>query len=178
MKVHARFAILGVTDEAKRKNTSIYSIALETRTTSPLKELAENTGGMFVSASDASELADIYADMRNNILSQHIICYQTPDTIPNGDVHNVVIGMTFNKRTTKDSVQWSEKSIPPKVNLTENTWDKIRKSQQANNSITISAYVTTSLSIKNANIFLRNSNTGNTQFTSYSMRHVKDSLWE
>ncbi|MBR6124871.1 VWA domain-containing protein [Candidatus Saccharibacteria bacterium] len=167
-----------VTDEAKRKNTSIYSIALETRTTSPLKELAENTGGMFVSASDASELADIYADMRNNILSQHIICYQTPDTIPNGDVHNVVIGMTFNKRTTKDSVQWSEKSIPPKVDLTEDTWDKIRKSQQANNSITISAYVTTSLSIKNANIFLRNSNTGNTQFTSYSMRHVKDSLWE
>lgn len=167
-----------VTDEAKRKNTSIYSIALETKTTSPLKELAENSGGMFVSASNASELADIYADMRNNILSQHVICYQTPDTIPNGDVHNVVIGMTFNKRTTKDSVQWSEKSIPPKVNLTEDTWDKIRTSQQANNSITISAYITTSLGVKNANIFLRNSSTVNTQFTSYSMRHVKDSLWE
>ena len=167
-----------VIDEAKRKNTSIYSIALETKTTSPLKELAENSGGMFVSASNASELADIYADMRNNILSQHVICYQTPDTIPNGDVHNVVIGMTFNKRTTKDSVQWSEKSIPPKVNLTEDTWDKIRKSQQANNPITISAYITTSLGIKSANIFLRNSSTANTQFTSYSMRHVKDSLWE
>ena len=167
-----------VTDEAKRKNTSIYSIALETSAKSPLKELAESSGGMFVSTNDASELADIYADMRNNILSQHVICYQTPDTIPNGDVHNVVIGMTFNKRTTKDSVQWSEKSIPPKVNLTEDTWDKIRKSQQANNPITISAYITTSLGIKSANIFLRNSSTANTQFTSYSMRHVRDSLWE
>ena len=167
-----------VTDEAKRKNTSIYSIALETSAKSPLKELAESSGGMFVSTNDASELTDIYADIRKDILSQHIICYQTPDTIPNGDVHNVVIGMTFDKRTTKDSAQWSENSIPPKVNLTEDTWDKIRNPQQANTSITISAYITTSIGIRNANVFLRNSSTANTQFTSYSMQHVKDSLWE
>ena len=167
-----------VTDEAKRKNTSIYSIALETSAKSPLKELAESSGGMFVSTNDASELTDIYADIRKDILSQHIICYQTPDTIPNDDAHNVVIGMTFNKRTTKDSAQWSEKSIPPKVNLTEDTWDKIRTSQQADTSITISAYITTSIGVRNADVFLRNSSTANTQFTSYSMQHVKDSLWE
>ena len=167
-----------VTDEAKRKNTSIYSIALETRTTSPLKELAENSGGIFVSAEDANELVDIYADMRKNILSQHIVCYQTPDTIQSGDVHNVVISMTFNKVTSKDSIQWNENRIPPRVNLTEETWDKIRNPQQANTPITISAYITTLLGVKNASLYLRTSNTSNTQFTSYAMRHVRDSLWE
>ena len=163
---------------AKRKNVSIYSIALETRTRSPLEELALNTGGIFVSAEDANELVDIYADMRKDILSQHIVCYQTPDTIQSGDVHNVVLSMTFNKVTSKDSIQWNENRIPPRVNLTEETWDKIRNPQQANTPITISAYITTLLGVKNASLYLRTSNTSNTQFTSYAMRHVRDSLWE
>ena len=163
---------------AQSKKTVVHTIGVGTTATMPLETLAKRTGGIYTFARSASELAGIYEAMRDNSLSQYVVCYESPDTVQNGDTHNVVIGMTFNKITTKDSVQWNENSLPPRVTLTDATWNLIKNSQQANSAITISAYITTSLQIKNANVFLRNSSTMNAQFTSYAMRHVKDSLWE
>ena len=163
---------------AKRKKTTIHTIGVGVQSTMPLEPLAKGTGGIYTYANNASELAGIYEAMRDNSLSQYVVCYESPDALQNGDTHNVIISMEFNKITTKDSLQWNENSLPPRVSLTDATWNLIKNSQQANSSITISAYITTSLQIKNANVFLRNSSTVNAQFTSYAMRHVRDSLWE
>ena len=163
---------------AQSKKTIIHTIGVGTTNTMPLEPLAKRTGGIYTYANNASELAGIYEAMRDNSLSQYVVCYESPDTLQNGDTHNVIISMAFNKITTKDSFQWNENSLPPRVSLTDATWNLIKNSQQANSAITISAYITTSLQIKNANVFLRNSSTVNTQFTSYAMRHVRDSLWE
>ena len=163
---------------AKSKNTPIFSIGLGRLIKVPLEDLAVRTGGTFTNANDADELGELYLTLRNKFLSQSVLCYQNPDTTQNADMHNVVISMTFNNITTKDSFQWSESALPPTILLTENSWDLIQNVQHANSSIAISAYISTSLAIRNANIFVRKSDTANAQFTSYAMRNVRDSLWE
>ncbi len=163
---------------AKSKNTTIYSIAVASGMKDPLESLALKTGGTCMSANDADELAGLYANIRNKFLSQSILCYQSPDTIQNAELHNVIVGMTFNNITTKDSFQWSEGALPPTISLTEDSWDLIKNVQQANTSITVSAYISTLMMIRNANVFMRTSGTTDRQFGAYAMRHVRDSLWE
>ena len=163
---------------AKSKNTTIYSIAVASSVKEPLETLATKTGGTYTAADLASDLAELYANIRNKFLSQSILCYQNPDTTQNAELHNVIVSMTFNNITTKDSFQWSEGALPPTISLTEDSWELIKNVQQANTSITISAYISTSLMIRNANVFMRTSDSTIGQFTSYAMRHVRDSLWE
>ncbi|MBO7551158.1 MAG: VWA domain-containing protein [Fibrobacter sp.] len=163
---------------AKTKKTSIHTIGLETTTKQPLEDLAKGTGGIFTFAKDASELGGIYEAIRGNVASQYMVCYETPDKTLNGETHNVVISMEFNKITAKDSVQWNEAALPPTITLTEDTWELIDKTQTANTPLTISVYITTMLDIASATLYLRETSSTDGQFTSKTMTHVRDSLWE
>ena len=162
---------------AKAKKTTIYSIGLETDSKYPLEDLAVNTGGTFTFASDASELAGIYASIRDNIMSQYMVCYQTPDTVQNGETHTVAIGTKFNKIATSDTVQWSENSLPPTVTLTESTKELIDNPQESNNPLTLGVYIRTLVGISYANVYVRRSGTDGI-FTQYALHNVRDSLWE
>ena len=164
-------------DLAKAKNTTIYSIGLETDVKYPLKDLASGTGGTITFASDASELAGIYAAIRDNIMSQYMVCYQTPDTVQNGETHTVAIGTKFNKITTSDTARWSENSLPPTVTLTEATKELIDNPQESNNPLTLGVYIRTLVGVASADIYLRTSGT-NGVFTRYPLKNVRDSLWE
>lgn len=163
---------------AKTKKTSIHTIGLETTTKQPLEDLAKGTGGIFTFAKDASELGGIYEAIRGNVASQYMVCYETPDKTLNGETHNVVISMEFNKITAKDSAQWNEAALPPVITLTEDTWELIDKTQSASTPLTISVYITTMLDIASAQLYLRGSSSTNAQFSSKTMTHVSDSLWE
>lgn len=169
--------IRGTIEQANTKKTPIYSIALESDSKYPLANLAEGTGGTFSLASDASELAGLYAGIRDNVLSQYVVCYQTPDTVQNGETHDIILSTKFNKITTKDSAQWSEKSIPPSITLTEKTWELIKNSQESNNPLTISAYIRTQVGISYANLYMRTAGTTDI-FTIFALQNVHDSLWE
>jgi VWFA-related protein len=162
---------------AKSKNTTIYSIGLETDATYPLEDLAVNTGGTFTFASDASELAGIYAAIRDNIMSQYMVCYQTPDTVQNGETHKVVISTKLNKITASDTARWSENSLPPTVTLTEATKELIDNPQESNNPLTIGVFIRTLVGVASADLYLRTSGT-NGVFTRYPLQNVRDSLWE
>ena len=163
---------------AKTKKTSIHTIGLETTTKQPLEDLAKGTGGIFTFAKDASELGGIYEAIRGNVASQYMVCYETPDKTLNGETHNVVISMEFNKITAKDSAQWNEAALPPVITLTEDTWELIDKTQSASTPLTISVYITTMLDIASATLYLRGTGSADGQFTSKAMTHVRDSLWE
>ena len=164
-------------DLAKAKNTTIYSIGLETDAKYPLEDLAVNTGGTFTFASDASELGGIYASIRNSIMSQYMVCYQTPDTVQNGETHTVAISTKLNKITTSDTARWSENSLPPTVTLTEATKELIENSQPSNNPLTLGVYISTLVGISYANVYVRRSGTDGI-FTQYALHNVRDSLWE
>ena len=167
----------GTVDLANAKNTTIYSIALESESRYPLENLATGTGGTFSIASDASELSGLYAGIRDNILSQYVVCYQTPDTLQNGETHDVVLSTKFNKITTIDMAQWDEKAIPPVITLTDDTWDLINHSQESNNPLTLSVYIRTQVGVGYADVYLRTSGT-NENFSQFALHNVRDSLWE
>ncbi len=162
---------------ANEKNTTVYSIGLETDAKYPLEDLAVNTGGTFTFASDASELAGIYAAIRDNIMSQYMVCYQTPDTVQNGETHTVAISTKFNKITTSDTARWSENSLPPTVTLTEATKELIDNPQESNNPLTLGVYIRTLVGVSYADVYVRISGT-NGVFTRYPLQNVRDSLWE
>ena len=162
---------------ANRNKTAIYSIGLETDTKYPLKDIALNTGGTLTFAENASELAGIYAAIRNRIMSQYMVCYQTPDTVQNGETHTVIISTKQNKITASDTAQWSENSLPPTITLTEDTKELTEKSQPSNNALTIGVYIRTQVGVSSADIYLRTSGTTDS-YAKYGMRHVRDSLWE
>ena len=163
---------------AKTKKTSIYTIGLETDTRHPLEDLAKESGGIFTFAKDASELGGIYTAIRGNVASQYMVCYESPDKTLNGETHNVVISMAFNNKIAKDSVQWNEAALPPTITLTEDTWKLIEKTQNANTPLTISVYINSMLDIATAHLYLRGANSSDGQFSSKTMTHVRDSLWE
>jgi len=162
---------------SKAKNTPIHSICLETESRYPLEDLAVNTGGTLTFADDASELAGIYAAIRDNIMSQYMVCYQTPDTVQNGETHKVVISTKLNKITASDSVLWSEKSLPPTITLTEATKKLIVNPQESNNPLTLGVYIKSPVGVGYADVYVRTSGT-NGIFTRYPLRNVRDSLWE
>ena len=162
---------------SKKNKTTIYSIGLETDIKYPLEDLAVNTGGTLTFAEDASELAGIYAAIRDNIMSQYMVCYQTPDTVQNGETHTVAISTKFNKITTSDTARWSENSLPPTVTLTEATKELIDNPQESNNPLTLGVYIRTLVGVSYADVYVRISGT-NGVFTRYPLQNVRDSLWE
>ena len=172
LKVDATIAL------AKSKKTTIHTIGLETTTRNPLETLAKGTGGIFTFANDASELAGIYAAMRDNTLSQYVVCYQAPTSLENGESHEVIVGMMFHDSLVSDTIKWNEGFLPPTINLTDSTWNLIENSQEANTALTISAYIKSGLKITSAKLYMKQSGTDYASFTSYSMTHVRDSLWE
>ena len=163
---------------SKAKKTPIHSIGLETDTRYPLEDLAVNTGGTLTFAEDASELAGIYAAIRDNIMSQYMVCYQTPDTVQNGETHKVVISTKLNKITASDTVLWSENTLPPIITLTEATKKLIANTQPSDNPLTIGVYIRTQLDIVAANLYLKKTNSLIEEFAPYPLQHVRDSLWE
>ena len=172
-----RMSVKEIVNFANTAKTSIYSIGLETDTKYPLRDIALNTGGSFTFANDASELAGIYASIRDNIMSQYMVCYQTPDTVQNGETHTVAISTKFNKITTSDTARWSENSLPPTVTLTEATKELIDNPQESNNPLTLGVYIRTLVGVSYADVYVRISGT-NGVFTRYPLQNVRDSLWE
>ena len=162
---------------ANRNKTTIYAIGLEVDRKHPLEDLSVNTGGMLTFAEDASELAGIYAAIRDNIMSQYMVCYQTPDTVQNGEPHTVIISTKQNKITASDTAQWSENSLPPTITLTDATKKLMETPQESNNPLTLGVYIRTLVGVSSADIYLRTSGTTDS-YAKYGMRHVRDSLWE
>lgn len=162
---------------AKTKKTNIYSIALESESRYPLEALAKNTGGTFSIASDASELSGLYAAIRDNILAQYLVCYQTPDTVKNAQTHTVAISTEFSRTFTSDTIQWKESATPPSISLTDSTWKLIENTQVPGVPFTISVNINTAIKLQSVNLYLRASGSAYNVFSSYNMTNVRDSVW-
>ncbi|MEW5700875.1 MAG: VWA domain-containing protein [Candidatus Zixiibacteriota bacterium] len=70
----------------------IYSIALGTSFDPQyLRGLANGSGGDYFHAPTGSQLDSIYNEIKLRLCSRYLICYTSPDTIRNGDCHDVII---------------------------------------------------------------------------------------
>lgn len=167
-----------VLEVARAQNVSIYTIGLETTIEHPLRDLADSTGGTFTFAKDASELAGIYAAVRDNMQAKYMLCYQTPDTLLNGEIHEIKISTSLLGKEATDTTTWQENFMPPTITLTDSTWDKIINTQPPQIAIPIQVYITTSSPVVTANINIRHTSRLATSFQSYPLKNVHDSLWE
>lgn len=167
-----------VVDLAKSLNTTIYSIGLGSNYKNPLLYLAEGTGGSYTYAPSASELAGIYSTIRSAVQARYVVCYQTPDTLLNGDKHEVVIKTNFLNKDASDTTYWDENSMPPVVTLTKKTKKLIGVEQPEGDSLEIKVYVSSADSIVSVLIYTRiSSKSKSSDFSAQKMVHVKDSLW-
>lgn len=167
-----------VLEAARAQDLSIYSIGLETTVEHPLKDLADSTSGTFTFAKDAAELAGIYASIRDNMQSKYMICYQTPDTLLNGDEHEIKINISRFGKDASATTTWQESFMPPTITLTPSTWDKIDNSQPAQTALPIQVYITTSSPVVTASINIRHTSRNNSTYNTYPLTNVHDSLWE
>ena len=168
-----------VIDYAKSLNTVVHSVAIGENNLDPLKTMSDGTGGSYTFAPSADQLAAVYISIRNNVQSKYTICYESPDTTVDGDMHQVVVKTKFLNKTASDTAYWNENAMPPVITLTSDTKKLIGVKQRAGDSLTISVYVTSQDSIASVVLYSRISspNTAAT-YTAHPMVHVKDSLWQ
>lgn len=167
-----------IVEKAFWQNTVIHSVGIGSGASQePLKGIAEGSGGTFAVAPSATELADIYASIQSSVQAKYILCYQSPDTVLNGDTHEVIVKTDFVNKNDVDTAYWSEDYLPPQVKLTKETWKKVGVTQKQKDSIEITVYVTSKVPVVSTRIYIQKSNTYRQSFVSYEMEHVKDSLW-
>ena len=168
-----------VIDYAKSLNTVVHSVAVGSDIKTPLKDMADGTGGTYTYAPTADQLASIYTTIRNSVQAKYTICYETPDSTINGDTHMVTVKAKFLNKTASDTAYWDENFMPPVVKLTKNTKKLIGVKQPAGDFLNIKVYVTSRDSIASVVMYMRiaSPNAGAT-YTAYTMTHVKDSLWQ
>ena len=162
---------------ARHNNITIYSIGIGSATEDPLKSLADSTGGTFTTAPSASELAAIYAQIKRQLNAQYILCYQTPDHVFNGDTHSVVISVSMNSSTDRDTTNWNESNHPPTIALTATTTAMLGVNQSVNTAIPISADVTDDGTVSTVRLYYRRSGSG-TNYTDVAMTLQSGSTYQ
>lgn len=167
-----------IVQKALGQNAVIYSVGVGAGvSTEPLKSIAEGTGGIYTEAPSASDLSAIYASIQGTVQARYTLCYQSPDTVLNGETHEVIVKTNFVNKNAVDTAYWSEDAMPPRVALTKETWKKVGVNQPQKDSIEITVLVTSKEPLASVRIYVQKSNTQKQAYTSYEMEHVKDSLW-
>ena len=168
-----------VIDLARQNNTTIYSIGLGASADPiTLRTLSDSTGGYYSYAPTASDLAQLYAQIKSDVESQYILCYQSPDAIFNGDSHTVVLSVDINSHIDRDTVYWNENNMPPVISLTSATNALIGVNQPSAQAITIAADVTDDGTVGNVRLFYRISNRITGPYTEIAMTHVSGTLFQ
>ena len=173
---NGNIGIDSVVNHALHNNVTIYSIGIGSARENPLKNIADSTGGYFTYAPDAAQLAEIYSDIKRSVESRYILCYESPDLVFNGDTHSVVISVSMNGTTSRDTTFWDESNKPPLITLTPETMALISRSQPENIPLTIAAEVTDDGTVQNVRLFHRITDS-NVSYTQTPMTHVSDDTW-
>ena len=167
-----------VVSYAKSLNTVVHSIAVGSDIRDPLEAMANETGGTYTYAPTADQLAAIYISIRNSVQAKYTICFQSPDTVMNGDEHEVIIKTKFLNKTATDTAYWDENFMPPVIKLTKSTKKLIGVKQKEGDSLEIKVYVSSVDSLASVIVYTRvSSPNASATYTAHPMTHVKDSLW-
>ncbi len=188
MSDHKKYTASKVVDLAGIFSTSIYTISfkksadfISRKSTMSnygfdiLQEMSSGTGGRYYETAGIEETREILAEIRNDLQTRYKVCYTTPDTIINGDIHHIKIRASYRGKTTADTADWLEDFLPPKVRLSEKTAKLVGETLKTD-SLTVSVYVSSRLPMNSVKLYARTNGTTSV-FSTYSMKHVKDSLW-
>lgn len=139
---------------AKANNVVIYSIAVGDGIADPLKPMAERTGGFYTFANSSRELLGIYTQIKRDIETRYSVCYKSPDSIINGDIHKVNLNLTAGGIRMNDSILWTEDNHRPVIDLMPKTKAMVGVNQ-TRAALTIEAMVTDDDSIATVKLYYR-----------------------
>ncbi|MBI3871979.1 MAG: VWA domain-containing protein, partial [candidate division Zixibacteria bacterium] len=125
-------------------------------------KLSNATGGAHYHAPTNAQLDSIYDAIKFRLCSRYLICYNSPDTVQNGDCHNVIICHKSGNGSCSpcDTGSYCEKA-PPVIKRTVATIALDNTCQRWGKTVQLCAYVTdkdTPLNQLTVNLFYRNSN--------------------
>ncbi|MEW5700677.1 MAG: VWA domain-containing protein [Candidatus Zixiibacteriota bacterium] len=133
-----------------------------------VQKLSYATGGAYYNAPTGAQLDAIYTQIKTRLCSRYLICYDSPDTIQNGDCHDVIIchHLGSGQCVDCDTANYCEKA-PPVIVRTPATIALDNTCQRWGTTVQLCAYVTdedTPLNQLTVNLFYRNS--GSSPYTS------------
>lgn len=107
-----------------------------------MKAFANGTGGFWSHAPTSGDITALYTKIKQRLCSRYYICYQSLDTIANGDTHWTKICRKSGPNCTLcDSLSCQEKA-PPVIVRTPATINLSNSCQSPNANVSICAWVT------------------------------------
>ena len=183
---HKKYPASTVVALAERYATSIYTIAFEKSAGVPttisnygfdiLRDMSAGTGGRYYETAGITETREILAQIRHDMQTRYSVCYTTPDTKIDGDIHHVKIGVSYRGKKASDTASWREDFLPPKVALTKATAGLVGKKFDSD-SLNIGVLVSSRISMSSVRAFVRTHGDTLSTYKQLTMRKVKDSTW-
>ena len=159
---------------ANGSSIPVYTIALGS-TFDPhyLQAIANSTGAAYYHAPTGADIAGIYNSIKFRICSRYLICYTSPDTILNGDCHDVIICRqdAVGACTVCDTGKYCEPN-PPKITINLEGCQRWNEDVQLCATVTDSDTPPESLKVR---LFYRNSVVS--PFTDVLMTHQGGTTW-
>ena len=107
-----------------------------------MQAFATGTGGFWAHAPTGASMDSLYTKIKQRLCSRYYICYQSIDTVQNGDIHWTKICRKNGPNCTMcDSLSCQEKA-PPEIVRTPATINLSNSCQSPNASINMCAWVT------------------------------------
>ena len=78
-----------------------------------LTYVAENTGGFFIQISDPTQMAQVLEDIRQDMLDQYVIYYNSPFPDPDSTFRSVVINVDYAGEIDIDTIEYIAPNEPP-----------------------------------------------------------------
>jgi VWFA-related protein len=144
-----------------------------------LQAFSNGTGGVWAHAPSGAAIDSLYDFIKMRMCSRYYICYNSPDTIQNGDIHTAVVCYYDGSSCEPCDTASCQEADAPHITITMATLALSDTCQPDDNSLNICAYVTdldtppTGLTVT---LFYRV--TGQTSYTSMAMtRPYSDSTF-
>src|SRR3990172_5738641 len=124
-------------------------------------KLSNSTGGAYFNAPTGAQLDSLYDAIKVRLCTRYLICYNSPDTIPDGDCHKVIVCHRNGDDICApcDTGQYCEKA-PPVIRRTPPTIALDNICQKPKTNVQLCAWVTdkdTPLESLTVSLFYRNS---------------------
>ncbi len=148
-------------DSALKYDITVYAIGLDTLLVDSLEilnTLTESTGGD-IRSNGVTDLADMYHRIQLESRSHYQICYESPDSEVNGDSHTAYISLAHNGSV--DSVQWDERTLSPRIVLSDDTEALIKNGVSGLTGVTLSGHIESSVPITFAALYFKNVQSNN-----------------
>lgn len=145
---------------AAAANIPIYTIGLGSGVdTSFLRTMANSTGGHYYYAPQASDLSNLYNQIRAKIAAQYLLVYRTHNPLEDGTVRTVTTTVTVGNDTAADSKTYTA-HLPPRILLTQETINLSFFMQPESHDLLIRANVLAEAPITGVSLYYRQTGSG------------------